>query len=140
MAITRKYFQHENVVLFLNAEDQPVPEIYHVFLHGINTAVVPDATKPVIDGWSLVLDHVAHRRSVVRNDRDTTLNPEDECTVYAGSLGPGSLEALQTSHMRVFLLQSLHKIAGSKRAQGSGNVAACSLLARLYGVKPLRAG
>jgi hypothetical protein len=136
--ITRAFHPKQNVELYADEAAQPNPEVFHIFLHGMDTRVTPYSDETPQQAWTRVLEHINLRRRAVRIEK-LLLDENDLCTVYAGSLEDGVLAKLRTKHMREFIIQSLHKIAGGRNnASGSGRVSAMVLLAKLYGVKPLR--
>lgn len=137
MPITRTFHQAQNIVLFHDEVAQPNPECFHIFLHGMHSSVYTTAGATPQQAWGEVLEHLQLRRNMVKRDKDSMLDWMDVVTVYAGSLEGDSLNDLQRMHLREFMIQQLHRIAGSRAANG-GNVAAMGMLAKLYGVKPVR--
>ena len=134
MAIVSSFCAAHRIRLFYDPDAQPVPEKYHIFIHGIDTAFIPVSGATIGEAWAQVLDHVQMRRGMIRRDKHSLLDPNGLCTIYAGSLAPGSLEALRTSHMREHMLEQLHRIAGRSAENGSGRLQAIALLSKLYGI------
>ena len=95
MAIVSTFCAAHRIRLFYDLDAQPVPEQYHIFLHGIDTVFAPVSGATIHEAWAQVLDHVQMRRNTMRRDKDSLLCPNGLCTIYAGSLAPGSLEALR---------------------------------------------
>lgn len=137
MSITRIFHEKLNIVLFHDEMAQPCPEVFYCFLHGMDSAVYPDEGATAAETWEQVLSHI-HTRRMDAVRQKSLLDPNDLCTVYAGSLADGSLDALRIQHMRSFMVEQLHRISGSPAASGSGRVAAMALLGKLYGVTPAR--
>ena len=136
--MTVQHIQHtQNLLVVHDPDAQPAPSEYRFFLHGREQVVSKRDGETSAVLFERTLNVITQARNSVMNDRSSTLNPMALVTCYAGELSEDTLELVRKKHMRQFILEGLHAVAGSKTNHpndGVAKVKALQLLTEMHGI------